>query len=81
MTDSLLQVGTVVTKEAADNIYEAVSAVIKVCYECHVDQQTIRAAIRGVSDALRVENVTITHCHLEGDKTVNMDGETELDAT
>ena len=75
MADALIQVGTVVTKEASGNIYGAIIAVIETCYECHASQSTIKAAIRGVSEALRVENVTITHCYLTGDRTVNMDGD------
>lgn len=72
MTDAVIQVGTVVTKKSAKNIYTAICEVIKVAYECRLEQDTVRTAIRGVSDALRVENVTITHCYLTGDKVVNM---------
>jgi hypothetical protein len=61
--DSMIHVGH--HKEVVDVLAFRVIDLIKTCYECHMDQKTIRAALKSLENSVGgCNNTVVSNCHL-----------------
>lgn len=64
-----MNIGTVVSEESLGPLTDAIVRII----ETRADQETIRHALDVLSGMAKVEDVTIQHCVVNGDRTVKID--------
>lgn len=68
--DKGIHIGSEVNKAAAEAVSTGIIHILRAGFECHSDQDTIRCALLQFAASMKVENVTIQNCHIDG-KTVN----------
>ena len=69
--ETAIRIGAEISKETAEQVRKMVETILKVGYQTHMDQETIRAALSAMASAVKVDNTTITGSNI-GDKTVNV---------
>jgi hypothetical protein len=67
-----IHIGAEISKESAENLRKIIEAIFRVGYQTHMDQRTIRAALKTVSGSLSVNGTTVTGSSITGDKVVNL---------
>lgn len=68
--DTGIRIGGDVSKGTAENVSTGLVHILRAGFESHSDQETIRMALQSFSAAVRVENVSITNCTIDGDKNI-----------
>lgn len=61
-----MNIGTVVSKESLEPLTDAIVRIM----EAKADQETVRHAIDALTKMAKVEDVTIQHCVINGDRSV-----------
>nr|WP_157034323.1 hypothetical protein [Sphingomonas sp. Y57] len=64
-----MNIGTVVDKDSLDPLTDAIIRIL----QQPVDQETKRHAIDALARMTRIEGVTISHCVINGDRSVSID--------
>lgn len=67
-----MNIGTVVSKESLEPLTDAIVRIM----EARADQETVRSGLDALTTMARIENVTIQHCTINGDRSVTV----EIDA-
>ena len=67
-----IKITSELSRDAAENIAFAFVSVIKAAKDANLEQKTIRGVIKAVKDSVKVENVTIQNCNIEGDKNIEV---------
>lgn len=70
--ETAIKIGAEVSKASAENLAKVVERIFRSGYQTHMDQATIVKALDAMGKALSIENMTITGCNINGDKTVNV---------
>ncbi|WP_157783551.1 hypothetical protein [Rhizorhabdus wittichii] len=64
-----MNIGTVVDKDSLGAVTEAIVKIM----EAGADQRTIRAGLTALSRMSKIDAVTISHCVINGDRSVSID--------
>lgn len=63
--DSMINVGSKITKEGMDSLAETIATIFKSGFENHMDQETIQKALELIVGAVKIGHVSISNCTLE----------------
>ncbi|API59536.1 hypothetical protein BSL82_09605 [Tardibacter chloracetimidivorans] len=66
-----MMIGTQTTPESLSPLTDALVRIM----EASGDQETKRCAIKALSRMAKIEAVTIQHCVINGDRTINIDAQ------
>lgn len=69
--ETMIKIGSEVSKETAKNLGDLYDRLFTSAAKHRMDQETVRAALSGISNALSVNGTTISGCNINGDKTIN----------
>ncbi len=75
----MIQVGKELSKCSAESLLLLIEGIFKTGAETRMDQATIVAALGLVTDATRVENISITGCCFTEDKRTGTFGDANAD--
>ena len=67
-----IKVGAEFSKQSGEVLGKLIEKTLRVGYQTHMDQETIRCALQVIKETLSVSGMTISNSHIEGDKTVNV---------
>lgn len=69
-----INIGTVVDKQSLDPMTDAIVRIM----ESRADQETIRRGLETLSQMAKIDEVTIQHCTVMGDRHITIESDNEV---
>jgi hypothetical protein len=69
--ETAIKIGNEISDKSAANVRKTIESILRIGFQTHADQETIREALHCMTAAFKVENVTLTGCNINGDKVIN----------